>query len=91
MGIRKPEPKAAAAKVKMRKNHGPKRHMFHGWNKAIRTEFGRLGILDKFHNKESFALSLNARGIKSDIDKYWIEFCSLSAAKRKTYFESLGK
>ena len=75
MAVRKPA--AAPAKQKLRKNHGPKRKMFHCWSSTMRLHFANAGILDKYSNYESFVLSCGARGVRSDIESLWEEFYKL--------------
>lgn len=55
-----------------RKNHGPKRKMFHDYgNKVARQDFGRLGLLSKYHCFDSFILSCQARGLKHGNKVEW--------------------
>lgn len=90
MAARKPAKVAAPVKQKLRKNHGPKRKLFHDWDSTTRLAFGKAGLLTKYHNYQSFALSLNARGIKKDVDKYWRSFCLLPDMNaKKEFFKNL--
>lgn len=77
---------AAPVKVRLRKNHGPKRHLWHAYGKVGRINMGQAGMLTKYHDKESFALSLASRGIKSDINELWSEFVLLKTNKEKDLF-----
>lgn len=68
---------AAPAKTKLRKNHGPKRFLFHGWNKVYRHQFARAGVINKYSDIESFGLACGARGVKYGIKEMWEEFSIL--------------
>lgn len=58
-----------------RKNHGPKRHLHHGFGpKALRQEMAKTGIFSKYTNFESFCLAMQARGVKADLHIMWDEF-----------------
>ena len=82
---------SAAAGPKLRKKHGPKRHMFKGYKPMIKV-FADAGVLDKYHDKESFALALAARGIKKDINALWQEFHMLpDRAAQTEWFKNLKK
>lgn len=91
MAARKPVKVTAPVKQKVRKNHGPKRHMFHDYSSTIRLAYGRAGILNKYYNFESFALALNARGIRENLKERWTAFCLLPTEARKQYFKNLSK
>jgi len=81
---------SAAPVRKLRKNHGPKRHLWHGYDKVGRIDFGRIGILSKYWDKESFALAANARGIKADINELWAEYSVLkTCALKDQYLRSI--
>ena len=43
------------------KKHGPKRHMFHAYNKAIRIEMAKLGMLKKESDSEARRQSEEAK------------------------------
>lgn len=86
------KPKKSASRGGAVKKHGPKRKMFHCYNKAIRIELGRLGLLSKYHNFESFTLACQARGVKAVTDKMWYEFCLLPIMQaKKEWFKALKK
>lgn len=90
MAARKPAKVAAPVKQKLRKNHGPKRKLFHDWDSTTRLALAKAGLLSKYSNYQSFALSLNARGIKKDVEKYWKDFCLLpNLEARKAFFKNL--
>ncbi len=78
----------APVKQKLRKNHGPKRHMFKDYKPMIKA-FADAGILDKYHDFESFQLSCAARGIKADLTEMWNEFRYLPRDKQKEYFKNI--
>ena len=65
--------------AKGRKNHGPKRHLHHNIEpKATRMAFARAGVLSKYDDYESFYLSLQARGVRTNTQSLWYEFCGLT-------------
>lgn len=67
------KPKRSASKGQMKK-HGPKRKMFHDYNKCARAMFGSMGMLNKFNDKESFDLSCQAKGNKNATMEDWLAF-----------------
>ena len=70
----KPTPKIAKG-TNGRKNHGPKRHLHHDIGpKAFRQMMGTTGLLNKYHNFESFCLAMQARGVRADMEVMWAEF-----------------
>ena len=83
--------KVSAAPVrKLRKNHGPKRHLWHEYGKVGRINMGQAGLLTKYHDKESFTLAVSARGVKSDINELWNEYKLLKTYKEKdTYLAEI--
>lgn len=74
---------AAPVRQKLRKHHGPKRHLFHGWNKVYRHEFAQAGVINKYSDIESFGLACGARGIKYGIKEMWEEFSILPTRVQK--------
>ena len=64
----------APAKQKLRKNHGPKRKMFHDYDSTMRLHFASAGVLDKYHNFESFAQYCAAKGVKKYVKELWDDF-----------------
>lgn len=61
--------------AKGRKNHGPKRHLHHGFGpKALRRELSKTGIFSKYTDFESFCLAMQSRGVKSELGLMWSEF-----------------
>ena len=88
MAVRKPA--AAPAKQKLRKNHGPKKKMFHCWTSTMRLHFARCGVLTKYYNYESFQASCSARGIRSDVADLYEEFIRLPDRKAQdAYLDKL--
>lgn len=76
------------------KKHGPKTNRFHSYNKCLRLEFGKSGALSKFTDREAFEQSLNARGIRGELDRYWKDFTmhwSDTPEKQKEFFAQLNK
>lgn len=47
------------------KAHGPKRKLFHEYNKVMRSEMAKHGLLTKYSNFESFKLACIARGMRN--------------------------
>jgi len=72
---------AAPAKQKLRKMHGPKRKMFHDYDSTARLQLAGVGLLDKYHNFESFAQFCAAKGVKKNVDALWNQFNSLTMRK----------
>ena len=65
----------------IRKNHGPKRRMFHyGESKCLRIELGRAGLFSKYSDKTAWLQACVARGahwdVKTTNEKY-ADFCAL--------------
>lgn len=79
---------AAPAKQKLRKNHGPKRHMFKDYKPMVH-EFAKAGLLTKYSDYESFALSCAARGVKSGVAEMWMEFRYLPRDKQNEYLKNI--
>ena len=52
---------SASAVSKGRKNHGPKKKMFHAYPKCIRIEMAKLGMLKKDVDPEAREQSENAK------------------------------
>lgn len=71
---------------KQNKSHGPKRHMFHDYNKALRIAFGQAGMLNKYHNRESFDLACTARGVRNCLNLLWNEYILLPTKKEKDLY-----
>jgi len=90
MAVRKPAP--APQKAKLRKNHGPKKKMFHCWTSTMRLAFAKCGVLTKYYNYESFQASCSARGIRSDTADLYEEFIRLPDRKAQdAYLENLAE
>ena len=79
----------APAKQKLRKNHGPKRKLFHDYDSTTRFHFGGTGVLSKYSNYESFALSCAARGAKSGVQDMWNEFKVLDRKAQDEYLANI--
>ena len=79
--------KVSAAPVKkLRKHHGPKRHLWHDYDKVGRIDFGRIGLLTKYYDKESFTLAAYARGVKNDVNELWNEYKLLKTCREKDIY-----
>lgn len=72
------------------KKHGPKRHLFKEFKPMIKA-FADAGLLDKYHNYESFCLACNARGKRNPTRQEFNEFRLLAADKQKEYFKAIAK
>lgn len=82
MAARKPGKVAAPVKQKLRKRHGPKRHMFKDLKPMVYL-YTQTGILSKYYNYESFALACASRGVKSGIPEMWMDYKLLPTNKDK--------
>jgi len=84
---------SVSAGPKLRKNHGPKRRLFHDYgNKIIRIELAKAGLLSKYNDYESWMLACQARGKRKDIDKAEFDkFVVLSLKEKKEYFKNIKK
>jgi len=78
----------APVKQKLRKNHGPKRHMFKDYKPMVKA-FADAGLLTKYNDYESFALSCAARGVKTGVREMWSEFCILPRDKQDEYLANI--
>ena len=74
--------KSSGSVARVRKNHGPKRHLFADYG-SLTYEFGRLGLLTKYSNFESFKLSCMARGCKNPTKTMWNMFSVLKTNAEK--------
>lgn len=88
MAARKPGKVAAPVKQKLRKNHGPKRHLFKEYKPMVHV-FAQSGLLDKYHNFESFTISCGAKGVRSNVAALWDEFRYLPYDQQKEFFKNL--
>ena len=89
MAARKPGKVAAPVKQKLRKRHGPKRHMFKDFKPMVH-EFAQTGVLSKYYNYESFTLACAARGVKNGIAEMWMDYKILPTTKDKdTYLANV--
>lgn len=87
MAQRKPGKVAAPVKQKLRKQHGPKRHMFKDYKPMVHA-FAQAGILSKYYNYESFAQACAARGIRTGIELMWDEFTRLPHNEKNIYLKN---
>ena len=88
MAARKPGKVAAPVKQKLRKKHGPKRHLFCEYKPMVHV-FAAAGVLNKYSNYQSFCLSCQARGVRSNTDAMWQEFRVLEYPEQKEYFKNI--
>jgi len=73
-----------------RRVHGPKRHM-HAWCGAMKKLFADAGLLDKYHDYESWLLAMAARGCKKADKSEFDRFFALSMEEKKAYFDNAAK
>ena len=69
-----------------RKPHGPKRKLFHEWSSTMRMHFANAGLLDKYHNYESFVLACGARGKRNITKAEFNDFLLLTREEQDRYF-----
>lgn len=72
------------------KNHGPKRKLFAEFKPMIKS-IADAGLLDKYHNYESFVLACTARGKRNTTKRDFAEFVGLTRAQQKEYLAKLSK
>lgn len=72
------------------KNHGPKRHLFKDFKPLVHV-FGKMGLLTKYNNFESFVLACNARGKKNPTKADFDKFVLLDRKHQDEYLKSLSK
>jgi len=80
----------ASAGPRLRKNHGPKRHL-HSWAGPMKWQFGKLGMLTKYNDYESFCLACAARGKRNVNKQDFNSFVVLPQDKKEEYFKNLSK
>ena len=71
------------------KNHGPKRHM-HSWCGALKSEYAKAGVLNKYNDFESWQLAMAARGNRKATEAEFYAFSNLSMEDKKAYFAKVG-
>ena len=76
MAARKPGKVTAPVKQKIRKNHGPKRHLFKEFKPMVHI-FAATGILSKYYNYESFVQACGARGVRTALSEMWMDYSVL--------------
>lgn len=82
---------SASAGPKLRKMHGPKRHMFKDFKPMVHV-MHENGLLNKYYNYESWVLACAARGKKNATRAEFKEFVLLKTCKEKdAWFASLAK
>jgi len=75
----------------LHKKHGPKKKMWHCWSSTMRLHFARAGLLDKYHNFESWQQAVQAKGKRNATEAEFKEFVKLSDEEKKAYFENITK
>ena len=76
-------PRRPAASKGAQKSHGPKRKLFHQFSNKMRYEFGKLGLLNKFHDFESFKLACMARGCTHPTEEMFRKYMMLTTNQAK--------
>jgi hypothetical protein len=85
------KPKRSSGGSGLRKNHGPKRHLFHELKPMVHV-IAQSGLLSKYYAYESWALACQARGIKNPRKEDFNKFILLKTKKEKDeYYASLKK
>ncbi len=72
----------APVKQKLRKNHGPKRHLFKEFKPMVHI-FAATGILSKYYNYESFVQACGARGVRTALPEMWMDYSVLPTIQEK--------
>ena len=74
---------AAPVKQKLRKNHGPKRHLHAGYKPMVWQLSQCNGLLNKYNNYESFCIACSDRGVKTNLKELWNMYflCETTAGK----------
>lgn len=74
---------AAPVKQKLRKDHGPKRHLHAGFKPMVWQFSQCSGLLNKYNNYESFCIACNDRGVKTNLKELWNMYflCGTTAGK----------
>lgn len=74
------------------KMHGPKRKLFHQWSRSARIYLGDAGLLNKYHNFESFKLACVARGMKNPSVEDFNQMRLLKTRKEQdAWFKNIGR
>lgn len=73
------------------KKHGPKKKMWHCWSSTMRMHFAKAGLLDKYHNFESWQQACQAKGKRNATEAEFKEFVKLSDEEKKAYFANITK
>lgn len=85
------KPKRSSGGSGLRKNHGPKRHLFKEYKPMVHI-IAKDGLLTKYYAFESWALACQARGIKNPRREDFNTFVVLKSRKEKDeWFASLKK
>ena len=75
-----------------RRAHGPKTHIHKDYKpKPLVMLFGKLGLLSKYYDFESWQLACAARGKKNFSKAEFDNFCKLSRDQQDEYFKNLKK
>lgn len=72
------------------RSHGPKRHM-HRWCGPHKTFYSKSGLLNKYHDFESWQLACTARGKRSATYGEFQEFLLLPPERQRSFFKELKR
>ena len=72
------------------KKHGPKRHLFKEFKPLVKA-FADAGLLDKYHNYESWMLACAAKGKRNASRSELNAFVILPMEEKKKYFNDMKK
>ena len=85
------KPKRSSGGSGLRKNHGPKKHLFRELKPMV-WSFAKSGLLSKYYAEGSFILACQARGYVKVSHEDWVKFSLLKTTKEKDeYFAALKK
>ena len=81
---------SVSAGSKLRKRHGPKRHLWKDLKPMV-WQFGKLGLLTKYEDFESWQIAMAARGQKNTSRAEFLKFVVLSRKEKDEYFKNARK
>lgn len=74
-----------------KKNHGPKKKMFHCWTSTMRMHLAKAGLLSKYNNYEAWQQAVQARGKRETSRNDFLKFVNLDKDEKDAYFKQLKK
>lgn len=85
------KPKRSSSGSGLRKNHGPKKYLFHELKPMVHI-IAQSGLLSKYYAYESWVTACQARGVKNPRKEDFNKFILLKTKKEKDeYYASLKK